>query len=132
MVAMVLRLAYARDAQITPRDVDEYYAPTQFPSYVQAMRDLLHDFEWSAGRREDLERVAAPTLVLYGTRDLLVWRPSVEALVRSIPQVRFEVVEGAGHVLPEEVPALVNARLAEFVGAGEQGRAFVAAGGTTS
>jgi 4,5:9,10-diseco-3-hydroxy-5,9,17-trioxoandrosta-1(10),2-diene-4-oate hydrolase len=132
MVGMVLRLAYARDAQITRRDVDEYFAPTQFPSYVRAMRDLLHDFEWAPGRREDLERLAAPTLVLYGTRDLLVWRPSVEALVRSIPHVRFEIVEGAGHVLPEEVPELVNARLAEFVGAGEERHAFVAVGGTTS
>jgi hypothetical protein len=46
--------------------------------------------------------------------------------------VVLDVVEGAGHVLPEEVPERVNARLAAFIGAGGgfvENR--VAAGATT-
>ena len=125
MVGFVLRLAYAWDSRLTPRDVDEYYAPTQFPAFTRAMRDLLHDFQWAPGDREALAGLRVPALVMFGTRDRLVYNPSVEAMVRAIPDVVLDVVPGAGHVLPEEVPERVNARLAEFVGAG-LGRARIA------
>jgi pimeloyl-ACP methyl ester carboxylesterase len=132
MIAFVLRLAYAWDSRITPRDVDEYYAPTQFPEFARAMRALLHEFQWAPGERADLARLGAPTLVMFGTRDRLVYNPSVEAMVRTIPDVTLDVVEGAGHVLTEEAPDRVNARLAAFIGAGgDDVRNRVAAGATT-
>ena len=133
MIGMVLRLAYAWDSRLTPRDVDEYYAPTQFPEFARAMRDLLHEFQWAPGSRADLERLAVPALVMFGTRDRLVYNRSVEAMVRAIPDVVLDVVEGAGHVLPEEVPERVNARLAAFFGArGAETENRVAAGATTA
>ena len=125
MVALVLRVAYAWDARLTARDVDEYFAPTQFPAFTGAMRDLLHDFQWAPGEPDELAGLRVPALVMFGTRDRLVYNPSVEALVRAIPDVVLDVVDGAGHVLPEEVPERVNARLAEFIGA-EAGRARIA------
>ena len=129
MIGFVLRLAYAWDERITARDVDEYYAPTQFPEFVWAMRDLLHDFQWAPGDRDALAGLRAPTLVMFGTRDRLVYSRSVEAMVRTIPDVELDLVEGAGHVLPEEVPARVNARLAAFLrglDAAGDGRAQIA------
>lgn len=132
MIAMVLRLAYAWDDRLSARDVDEYYAPTQFPEFAPAMRDLLHEFQWASGSRAELERLAVPTLVMFGTRDRLVYNRNVEAMVRAIPDVVLDVVEGAGHVLPEEVPERVNARLAAFIGAGgDDAENRVAAGATT-
>ena len=119
MIAAVLRLAYAGGRGFTARDVDEYFAPTQFPEFVLAMRTLLHEFQWSPGERDQLERLVAPTLVMFGTRDRLVFSPSVVAMVRALPNVELDVVEGAGHVLPEEVPDRVNRRLAGFLAAGE-------------
>lgn len=118
MIAAVLRLASARDERLTARDVDEYYAPTQFPEFTRAMRDLLHEFGWAPGERAALGRLAVPTLVMFGTRDRLVYNRSVEAVARAIPDVVLDVVEGAGHVLPEEVPERVNSRLAALIGAG--------------
>lgn len=131
MIDVVLRLAYGRRGGFTARDVDEYYAPTQFPEYVWAMRELLHDFEWQPGTRESLARLTVATLVLFGTGDRLVYSPSVEQLVRAIPNVRFEVLERAGHVLPEEAPEWVNERLAEFVAARDDREDRVAVGATT-
>ena len=118
MIGFVLKLAYAWDSRLTPRDVDEYYAPTQFPAFTRAMRDLLHDFQWAPGDPTALAGLRVPALVMFGTRDRLVYNPSVETMVRAIPDVVLDVVQGAGHVLPEEVPERVNARLAAFVGAG--------------
>jgi len=114
----VLRLAYGSLRTCTARDVDEYWAPSQFPAFMRAMRALLHAFEWAPGRREELARLAVPVFVMLGTRDRLVFNPSVEAMVRAIPGAEYQAVQGAGHVLPEEVPELVNAvlaRLAEAV-----------------
>ena len=125
MIGFVLKLAYAWDDRLTARDVDEYFAPTQFPAFTRAMRDLLHDFQWAPGDREALAGLRVPALVMFGTRDRLVYNPSVEAMVRAIPDVVLDVVQGAGHVLPEEVPERVNARLAEFIGGG-LGRAQIA------
>jgi pimeloyl-ACP methyl ester carboxylesterase len=47
---------------------------------------------------ERLWRVEAPTLVLSGTRDVIVPPADHRALAGSIPGARFEPVEGAGHV----------------------------------
>ncbi len=132
MIGGVLRLAYAWDSRLTARDVDEYFAPTQFPEFVFAMRDLLHEFQWAPGERAELERLAVPTLVMFGTRDRLVYNRSVEAMVRAIPDVVLDVVDGAGHVLPEEVPERVNARLAEFVGRAVDDRHDCVAAGVTT
>lgn len=128
-IAGVLRLAYGRGAGITPDDVDEYFAPTQFPEFARAMRDLLHEFEWAPGNPAVLSRLAVPTLIMFGSRDRLVYRPTVEALARAIPNVALDIVEGAGHVLPEEAAERVNARLAEFVAGGGPERRVAAGAG---
>jgi pimeloyl-ACP methyl ester carboxylesterase len=131
MIAAVLRLAYGRGGA-SARDADEYFAPTQFPAFTLAMRALLHEFEWRPGERADLARVAVPTLVMFGTRDRLVYRPSVAAMVRAIPHAVLDIVEGAGHVLPEEVAERVNERLAALVASAGDDRADRVAAGATA
>jgi pimeloyl-ACP methyl ester carboxylesterase len=133
-IAAVLRLAYGRGGRITARDVDEYFAPTQFPAFALAMRELLHDFQWAPGEPGELERIGVQTLVMFGTRDLLVYTPSVAAMVRAIPRAELDVIEGAGHVLPEEAAERVNAQLARFIAAGaaEASPHLAAAGATTA
>jgi 2-hydroxymuconate-semialdehyde hydrolase len=113
-VAVALRLAYGRHGRASARDVDEYWAPTRAPAFVRAMRRLLHAFEWAPGRKEELQRLHVPTLVLFGTRDRLVRPSSAEVYVACAPQARLELVADAGHVLPEEVPAIVNAAIVRF------------------
>jgi pimeloyl-ACP methyl ester carboxylesterase len=116
LIGAVLRLAHGSLGRRPSRsDVDEYFAPTRFPEFVWAMRQLLHEFQWAPGERAELARLGLPTLVMFGTRDRLVYHPSVEAMVRVLPNVELDVVEGAGHVLPEEVPEQVNARLSAFM-----------------
>ncbi len=110
-VRAVLSLAYGRRGRFTPRDVEEYWAPSQFPEYACAMRHLLHAFTWDPGREEDLRRVEAPTLVMLGAADRLVVAATTERLARSIPRSSLRVLDDVGHVVPEEAPAEVNAAL---------------------
>jgi pimeloyl-ACP methyl ester carboxylesterase len=47
---------------------------------------------------EQLWRIDAPTLVLAGSKDVIVPRSRQARLARSIPGARMEVLEGAGHI----------------------------------
>jgi pimeloyl-ACP methyl ester carboxylesterase len=94
--------------------VDEYWAATRWPSFVRAMRLLLHAFEWAPGRAEELQRLRARVLVVFGTLDRFVRPRSAEKYVACAPDARLSLVNDAGHVLPEEVPAEVNRAVVEF------------------
>ena len=109
--AVLLREAYGGIGTVERRDVDEYWAPTQFPEFTRAMRELLHAFNWASSEREVLGRVAHPTLVMFGTHDRYVRPTALADVVGSLPNGRLEVVWGGGHVIPEEAPDQVNAAL---------------------
>jgi pimeloyl-ACP methyl ester carboxylesterase len=78
-----------------------------------ALRDVFR-----AGRRFDvsagLERLAVPTLVLVGERDRANLGLS-RALAAALPDGRFEVVPGAGHVANADAPEEFTAKLRSFL-----------------
>lgn len=100
--------AYGRIGRPSPRDVDEYWAPTQFPEFLRVLCRLARAFDWSDGDPATLARVRCPTTVLFGARDHLVQERACRRLVACLPQATVETVPGAGHTLPEEVPDVVN------------------------
>lgn len=82
---------------------------------LRAARDLLAE-----DVREDLRRVQAPTLLVWGEKDVLI-PPSVGDLMRAeIPGSRLLVIEGAGHNPMFDRPAEFDAALLAFLG-GERG-----------
>ena len=62
-----------------------------------------------------LERVAAPTLVAVGDRDVPGFREMSAVLARRIPGAQYRVVAGAGHMANMEQPAAVNDLLTRFL-----------------
>lgn len=107
------------DGQVEDEDeVDEYWAPTQFPEFLNAMRLLLHAFTWTPWTPTDLASLHQPLLLLFGDKDPVV-RPQriVPTLARCLPSATLHVARGAGHVLPEERPAWSMERLLPFLGA---------------
>ena len=65
-----------------------------------------------------LARIAAPTLVLWGDRDRSYQWSQPEALWRGICDSSLAVLPGCGHAAHLEKPALFNALLEDFLGAG--------------
>jgi pimeloyl-ACP methyl ester carboxylesterase len=115
MVALGKAFAYGRRARVQQSDIDAYWAATQFPDFVPAMRQALVDFDWRPLTREVLAAIATPTLVIFGTRDRTV-RPVNAALrVSALPHGRLHWVRDAGHVANEEAPDEVNPVVVEFV-----------------
>ncbi len=65
----------------------------------------------------ELRRIAAPTLVLWGGRDVFTARADQEALAAAIPAARLVVWPDAGHALHWEDPGRAAAEITAFVAA---------------
>ncbi|MEP6990223.1 MAG: alpha/beta fold hydrolase [bacterium] len=108
IIASTHRMVYGDPSRITPRDEDEYWAPSQFPAFARAMRTLVHEFTWKrppvAALATRLGKMAGRFHVVLGTRDSLVRdaRSYTQALVRAGAPLHVREVQGGGHAVNEE------------------------------
>jgi pimeloyl-ACP methyl ester carboxylesterase len=114
----------------TPRDMDEYIDRLEMlaatigsrayparPERLQRLARLgwergihragtarqLHAINCQPDRTRDLGRVTAPTLVIHGSADRLVFPRGGRATARAIPGARLRVYDGMAHDLPEQL-----------------------------
>ena len=109
VVAAGLHLLYRTTGHADERNVDEYWAPSQFDGFVPAMRALLHRFRWSRFTAGEIARLAMPCLIVRGGRDGVV-RPC-EPPMPMPPAGRELVIGEAGHLPHDEAPDRVNAEI---------------------
>lgn len=87
---------------------------------VATYRDALHCFT-RPPERFDFARLGMPVLLMTGEHDRLASPGEIRTVARRIaaaapaPNVRFEIVPGAGHVCNLEAPAEYNRLLTEFL-----------------
>lgn len=112
LVRLMLSVAYGSRRRASPRDVDEFWAPTQFPDFTRALRHLLHEFEWAAL----FPRMEVPWMTVVGTDDSLSPASDVARYAGASGREPAIVIEGAGHVMFDETPAIVNRSIADFFG----------------
>lgn len=94
------------------------FAPTVVATALQAgplilwsaLRDLLAD-----DVRESLQRITAPTLIVWGEQDVLVPLELGQALHLGIARSRLAIVPGAGHNVMYERPAEFNRLALDFL-----------------
>ncbi len=63
----------------------------------------------------ELGRIQAPTLTLWGDEDVAISQPRARLLEEHIPDVRFHVVERAGHSATIENPQGILEHLVPFL-----------------
>lgn len=110
----LLKAAYADPAKVTAADVDQYYAPVVTAGYGTALRAVLREYRFD-GLRGRLDRIAAPTLLLWGEEDRWIPLGIARRMAGQIPHCAFLTVSGAGHAVQEEAPAEVNRLLIKFL-----------------
>jgi len=114
LTARLLKSTYFDPRKVTEADVDQYYAPVALRDYGRALRGALRHFRFDdlGGR---LDRITAPTLVLWGEEDR--WAPPGlgRALAGGITRSAFLSVPHAGHSVQEEAPDEVNHLLIAFL-----------------
>lgn len=80
------------------------------PTRIAGLALALEDFS------NDLPKVTAPTLLLWGARDEIAPLRNGRALAAMLPHAQLEVFESSGHTPMDDVPAEFNARVVQFLG----------------
>ena len=111
IVRIALRRVYGKRAHFTRRDVEEYFAPSQFPDYGPAVRQALHSYDWSAAKHRRLGKVNVPAVGIWGTLDHMMPKDGMDLYLDLIPQIVLSAIPNAGHIIAEETPHEVNEAL---------------------
>lgn len=112
-VARAHRLVYGDPSCITQHDIDQYWAPSQFPAYSRALWRLALHFDWGRPPVDEmavrLRSLSRRVQVILGGRDRLVGdaRPYVDSLMAHGAPLAASVVESGGHAVNEEYPRKV-------------------------
>jgi pimeloyl-ACP methyl ester carboxylesterase len=107
LVRAMLSMVYGSIRKASAKDVEEFYAPTRIPGFVRSLRHLLHEFDWS----RPFARPSIPLMAIFGSEDIL--SPAIDS--RRYGGEPTVVVEGAGHVLFDESPELLNDLITRFL-----------------
>lgn len=114
-VKAIMRAVYGTLRPFSDRDVDEYWAPSQFPRYARALHALLRDFDWRVIDPERIAELPMPVVVIEGARDSLLGLTNVAEFMRRVAPKRVVSIPGAGHIVTDEAPAEVDAELLGLV-----------------
>src|SRR6478672_569218 len=112
VVKTMLGLVYGHTRPVSERDVDEFWAPTQFPSFARALRELLHTFDWE----RPFPELSMPWMTMIGSRDRLCDPRDVGRYAGKDGHARTAILPDVGHVIFDENPELVNGLLMSFFG----------------
>lgn len=111
IIQTVVSAATGRLRRPPPRDIDEYWAPSQWGKFARAIHALLRDFDWRALGAETIASLPVPMVIVLGELDPLVVIEDREALVRGVAPTRVVTILGAGHIITDEATARVNTEL---------------------
>ena len=105
--------------EMVPPDLKQAYEALSpdGPDHLNAVLDKVLRL-WNtdpAFSLSDLERVAAPALVLAADDDVTVSIEHAAAMQRALPDSQLAVVPGASHAVPMEKPRLVNRLVLDFL-----------------
>lgn len=89
-------------------------------AYLRAARALRS--EELSSRMEDVEKLALPTLIIWGLHDTFQPLRFAERLAGKMSNAQLQVFDDAGHFLPEDVPEALASRVAEFTSTQEGAR----------
>ena len=110
LIRGLLAVIYGSLRRASAEDIEEFYAPTQTPGATTALRHLLHEFDW----KKPFPKPTVPCMTIIGSEDILSPESDLARFTGNDRISRSLVIEGAGHVIFDEAPDLVNAALCEF------------------
>ena len=113
LIAGVLRAAYGTKERPTERDVDQYWAQTQWDEYAWACRACLHRVDFTRVEATKLRALRIPVLVITAGRDRVVGNGGKRG--RLIPTARLVYIREGGHLVMQESAPKTNAEILAFL-----------------
>lgn len=116
----VLRAGFRRDpvrpGAISARDVERYVEALSRPGALAAAINYYRAlFRSPSETRALLRKIEAPTLVIWGEKDVFLSRELAEPGPLWVPNLRVERLPDASHWVAEDRPGEVNALLLDFL-----------------
>ena len=112
-IHLILRIAFATKGRPIQRDIDEYWAPTQFPEMMRACRLLAHHFDFEPMADDALRMLTVPLLAVGTGRDRMVHGSAERA--HLVPGARVLAFEEGGHLAMQECADRVNPAILDFL-----------------
>ena len=116
VIAGILRAAYGTPERPVERDIDEYWAQTQWDEFAWACRACLHQVDFSRLSAPQLRSIRIPVLVMTAGHDRVVGDGARRA--KLIPTARVVPFPEGGHLVMQECAPRANAELLAFLSAG--------------
>ncbi len=117
---LVKRLVFGRAKRVTPAMLADVRAQLELEGLQNAFTNWLGGelgpLRLVTDLRRELKDLQTETLLLHGTRDLVIPAYRSRRAARLLPNARLHLVRGAGHWLPREAPDEVLEALLEFFG----------------
>lgn len=110
LVRAMLSVVYGSLRRASLEDIEEFYAPARTPGATTALRHLLHEFTWDS----KFPNLSVPWMTILGGEDILSPQSDIVRYAGRDQEARSLVIDGAGHVIFDEAPEIVNAALCEF------------------
>lgn len=112
LTLLAVRKAYGNPARIAPETVTRYHELL----LRAGNRDAIADLDVQTGDRSaDVPRINTPTLVLWGSEDVVIPPTHGERFAREISGAELIVYEGLGHIPMEEDPKRTAADARAFL-----------------
>ena len=108
---LAVRFGFGRDVMRSQLDHTALLMTRNSPAVVA--RGDLAMMRWDGA--EGVAKLAAPTLVLGGTRDIVTTFEASEVIVGLAPDARLQAAPGANHMGPIEQSAVYNEAVANFI-----------------
>lgn len=122
-VAMLASLTFAQPLLASPKWLAQQYSLAQTPGHLQGVVSCLRGELGLAGQRavvlDELPRLTMPTLVIWGTNDMVVPRHHAAAAAARLKNCRVVMIPNCGHLPQVERPDVFVTALSQFLA--EQG-----------
>lgn len=105
-----------QNSKVTPKLISEYecqfFDVSGKKTYLRAARALRSDD--LTGRTADIEKLDIPTLIVWGTDDPFQPVSYGKTLANAMRDAQLEIIDDAGHFLPEDAPDTLGKMIMEF------------------
>ena len=106
---------YGDKRRISPGTIEGYVAPLKARGSDRYPMSVVRNWRKDTSPlREAFGKIKAPTLVLWGSKDKLVSPSSATAVQQAIQGAELKIIEGAGHLVYEELPEEFNRVVLDF------------------
>jgi pimeloyl-ACP methyl ester carboxylesterase len=107
---------YGDPSRVTRETLAGYSRPLQIKGTVPHCLALLRNWNRNVDELESIMRqISIPVLLVWGTRDRLVYASSAPRILDAIRNARLLTIEGAGHLPYEEQPEAFHAPVLAFL-----------------